>query len=63
MAVNFASLLVFMHEGAARLSKPALQVWLFLVFLGIGFFFQILQETLKEEGMKVMHRNKMSGPI
>jgi len=38
-AVNFASLLVLRKEGLSRLSNKAMQVWLVLVFLGIGFFF------------------------
>lgn len=62
-AVNFASLLVLRKEGSSRLSKPAMQVWIVFFFLGLAFFFQVLQVALKDEGMRVINRNKISEPI
>jgi hypothetical protein len=47
LAVNFASLLILMKEGLSRLSKPALQAWLFFVFLGFGFFFPSVTGNLE----------------
>ncbi len=48
LAVNFASLLVLIKDGSSRLFKPAMQTWLVLVFLGLGFFFPDVAGNLEK---------------
>ena len=48
LAVNFACIIVLMNEGGSRILKPALRIWLFLVFLGLGFFFPDVRGHLEK---------------